>query len=243
MMKRKEYNQSGTRTWLGSWTVVSIFAAAGMVLFALMWLPVQSEQDDSTWRYVDNQVQQLLNEENGSEESGKSVIPKQSVPISNNGKPTSIDAGAFQQPGGHQLGEDSPASLHPVQNKEAVVGSGLMTPSTQGVPHPATAPVDISTPNRTAVPQPETRTNIVSDTTSAVMSKQTTRTDEGMIHINSASEQELTSLPGIGPSKAKAIIAYREKHGMFKAEKDLLKVKGIGSKLYAKIKGHVSIQP
>ena len=48
------------------------------------------------------------------------------------------------------------------------------------------------------------------------------------ININLASVVELEQLPGVGPSTAKAIFAYREKNGAFLKVEDLLKVRGIG---------------
>ena len=50
------------------------------------------------------------------------------------------------------------------------------------------------------------------------------------ININTASESELTGLPGIGPSKAAAIIAYRDANGPFSSVDSLSNVKGIGAK-------------
>lgn len=49
-----------------------------------------------------------------------------------------------------------------------------------------------------------------------------------IVHLNAATVEELTKLKGIGPEKAQAIVAYRERYGHFKAVEDLLKVKGIG---------------
>jgi competence protein ComEA len=49
-----------------------------------------------------------------------------------------------------------------------------------------------------------------------------------LININLASVVELEQLPGVGPSTAKAIVAYREKNGAFLKVEDLLKVRGIG---------------
>jgi len=48
------------------------------------------------------------------------------------------------------------------------------------------------------------------------------------VDINTATQSELESLPGIGPSKAKAILEYRRQHGPFQSVDELEKVKGIG---------------
>lgn len=57
----------------------------------------------------------------------------------------------------------------------------------------------------------------------------------GKIDINRATAEQLDELPGIGAAKAKAIIADREKNGPFQSTKDLLRVKGIGTKLLEKM--------
>jgi competence protein ComEA len=60
------------------------------------------------------------------------------------------------------------------------------------------------------------------------------------ININTASAQELARLPGIGPAKAEAIVQHRAQHPFAKAE-DLRDVKGIGDKLYERIKDQVTV--
>lgn len=60
----------------------------------------------------------------------------------------------------------------------------------------------------------------------------------GVVNINTASEAQLQMLPGIGPAKARAIVEYRAKT-QFARPDDLVKVKGIGVKLMAKIKPYV----
>ena len=55
------------------------------------------------------------------------------------------------------------------------------------------------------------------------------------ININKASKKELTSLPGVGEKKAEAIVSYRKKNGNFKKIEDLMKVKGIGPKVFKKL--------
>lgn len=61
------------------------------------------------------------------------------------------------------------------------------------------------------------------------------------IYINSASIDELMKLPGIGESKAKSIIEYREKNGLFEKIEDITNVSGIGESMFEKIKEHIAI--
>ncbi|HIJ91374.1 MAG: helix-hairpin-helix domain-containing protein [Desulfobulbaceae bacterium] len=61
------------------------------------------------------------------------------------------------------------------------------------------------------------------------------------VDINRATARELTSLHGIGPVKAEAIVEYRQKNGRFNSKKDLLKVKGIGPKLMEKLGSEITI--
>lgn len=63
----------------------------------------------------------------------------------------------------------------------------------------------------------------------------------GTVNINNASETELVSLPGIGPSKAKAIADYRQQQGGFKSIDDLQQVKGIGPATLEKLRAHVTL--
>jgi len=60
------------------------------------------------------------------------------------------------------------------------------------------------------------------------------------VDINSASVEELAQLPGIGPAKAQAIVTHRNEDPFRKPE-DLLKVKGIGDKLYEQIKDQITV--
>ncbi len=63
----------------------------------------------------------------------------------------------------------------------------------------------------------------------------------GKINLNTASQAELESLPGIGPSLAQRIIAYREENGPFKTIEDIQKVKGIGPAIFEKIKDLITV--
>lgn len=62
------------------------------------------------------------------------------------------------------------------------------------------------------------------------------------IDINTASVEELDTLPGIGPKTAQAIVEHRETQGKFGSAEDLLQVRGIGPKKLAAILPHVTVQ-
>ncbi len=61
------------------------------------------------------------------------------------------------------------------------------------------------------------------------------------VNINSASQAELEKLPRIGPKVAARILDYRREHGPFKRVEDLMKVKGIGEKTFARLKDLVTV--
>jgi len=60
------------------------------------------------------------------------------------------------------------------------------------------------------------------------------------VNINTATEQQLAALPGIGPAIAKRIVAYRKDHP-FKQIEDIMQVKGIGPKVFEKIKELIKV--
>lgn len=62
-----------------------------------------------------------------------------------------------------------------------------------------------------------------------------------VININTATQQELTSLAGIGPVKAEAIVKYRQEKGLFKDINGLVDVYGIGKKTLERLKGDISV--
>jgi len=64
-----------------------------------------------------------------------------------------------------------------------------------------------------------------------------------LININTAASFELESLPGIGPTTAGKIIAYREENGPFFAIEDIINVSGIGPGTYERIKDLITVGP
>ena len=69
-----------------------------------------------------------------------------------------------------------------------------------------------------------------------VVNKVNNQNNSNLININTASVSELDALPGVGPSKAQAIITYREENGPFKSIEEIKNVSGIGESSFEKIK-------
>ena len=63
--------------------------------------------------------------------------------------------------------------------------------------------------------------------------------DNAKININTASVEQLTTLQGIGEKKAESIIEHRERFGSFATIEDLKDVKGVGDKIFSKIKDQI----
>lgn len=61
------------------------------------------------------------------------------------------------------------------------------------------------------------------------------------VNINTADEAGLMTIPGIGESRAKAIIAYREENGKFQSVEEIMKIDGIKEKMFEKIKDSITV--
>ena len=70
---------------------------------------------------------------------------------------------------------------------------------------------------------------------------QNTTDDPDKININTASKEELMTLPGIGEAKADAILAYRRENGSFSSIEELKQVEGIKDGVFSKMKDYIEI--
>jgi competence protein ComEA len=66
-------------------------------------------------------------------------------------------------------------------------------------------------------------------------------TPTGKVNVNTASVEQFTVLPGVGPKLAARIVEQRQKSGGFKSAQELMNVKGIGEKNYAKIQAYLTL--
>lgn len=72
-------------------------------------------------------------------------------------------------------------------------------------------------------------------------SKDSNNSGSNLVSINVASIEDFQKLPGVGESKAKAIIEYRNTNGNFNSIEDIKNVSGIGDSLFEKIKNNITI--
>lgn len=64
---------------------------------------------------------------------------------------------------------------------------------------------------------------------------------DGRVNINTASLEQLMTIPGVGQTRGEAILAYRKEHGSFASAEDIINVSGIGNALYEKMKDYIAV--
>ncbi|WP_434063771.1 helix-hairpin-helix domain-containing protein [Priestia megaterium] len=159
-------------------------------------------------------------------ESSDQVISSQDSPF------VMVDIkGAVQKPGVYQLPKDA-------RVKDALAQAGG-----------ATKEADLRQLNlasklqdEMAVYIPAAGEEIPTSSPVSSISSSGTSNDQPLVNINTANTDELQTLNGIGPSKASAIISYREENGLFQTVEDLGQVSGIGEKSLEKIKAQITVQ-
>lgn len=143
--------------------------------------------------------------------------------------------------------EKEPAKANPAPSADAPITS---------IPSSATSSAEIPTSSGQSSTTPSAEPPITSDLSPSAPSGDMPLTstqshsepntepsaNEKRLDLNAATQSQLEDLPGIGPSKAKAILAYRDQHGSFRSVDELLNVKGIGPKVYAKLQPEVYVR-
>lgn len=85
------------------------------------------------------------------------------------------------------------------------------------------------------------KNDINNDYTQAINMENGSMDNEILVDINTATTDKLKTLNGIGDSKAKSIIEYREQNGGFKSIEEIKNVTGIGDKMFEKIKESITV--
>ena len=98
-----------------------------------------------------------------------------------------------------------------------------------------TKEADLNSVNQAQVLEDGTKINILS------INDSNDTQGSSLININSATKEQLMTLPGIGEKKAQAIISYRESHGGFQSIEELMEVEGIKTGIYEKIKDRIKV--
>ncbi|AWD64370.1 MULTISPECIES: helix-hairpin-helix domain-containing protein [Priestia] len=159
-------------------------------------------------------------------ESSNQVISSQDSPF------VMVDIkGAVQKPGVYQLPKDA-------RVKDALAQAGGATKEAD------LRQLNLATKlqDEMAVYIPAAGEEIPPSSPVSSISSSGTSNDQPLVNINTANTDELQTLNGIGPSKASAIVSYREENGLFQTVEDLGKVSGIGEKSLEKIKTQITVQ-
>lgn len=87
----------------------------------------------------------------------------------------------------------------------------------------------------------QSKTTEKSQNTNSISTNVTEKNQNTKVNINTATQTELETLPGIGPSIASKIVSYRKENGKFKSIEEIKKVSGIGESKYANIKELIKV--
>ncbi|MCX6808276.1 MAG: ComEA family DNA-binding protein [Candidatus Berkelbacteria bacterium] len=135
------------------------------------------------------------------------------------------------------------SSEQKIKELEEKLSSSETNTGTEIAPEDIAAAAVTPSSDSSGTPSKTTPKTVTSTSPSSTSSKTATPSESvsKIININTASATELDSLPGIGPSKAAAIIDYRTIHGPFSSIEAIKNVKGIGDVTYSKLKDLITI--
>lgn len=153
--------------------------------------------------------------------------------ISADDKITVYVSGEVTSPGVVTLGKDS-------RIKDAVAACGDFTPLADkgriNLAQKLTDGMQVNVPALAQNSQP-TADNRAANAPSAAKDG----SNAAMVNINTATKDELDTLPGVGPATAEKIIEYRETNGYFKSIEDIKNVRGIGEAKFSKMQSRIQI--
>ena len=218
------------------WMLWGTGMLAAFLLMGGMWSAMSmTDEEQLGWKPVNEAMSELLQQGQDGEETGgppKAASPAE-VPdgaAQAGSEPAESAAGHSGAPAG---GAANPA-LPP--GGEATDGAAAPPGPGQQAGQPATSP-------QAAQPAPSSQAGQSSAGSPSMAAPVPARADDGKINLNTATAEQLDALPGIGASRAKAILEVRERlGGRFTQVEQLLEVKGIGEKMLEKIRPHVTLE-
>lgn len=148
--------------------------------------------------------------------------------------------GAVKAPGVYELPPDSRI------NDAVIAAGGFDSPADTDYVNLAAALSDgmklyIPTLEETADSSTGGASEILSYDTVSHSGDGQTEAGSSLININTASREQLMTLPGIGEKVADRIIEYRDKNGRFSQKEDIMKISGIKEKLFSKISDKITV--
>jgi competence protein ComEA len=176
------------------------------------------------------------------------VSPVATATIERNGVLIVHVTGAVQKPGVYRLqisarvidavtaagGATKTADLERINLAQTLIDTEQIFVPSRTSSRPRTTVAPRLQPSRTTVPL-----NIPGAAAPDAAPSETS--NDGRININSATAQQLDTLPGVGPTTAKAIVSYRSQKGPFSSVDDLLNVPGIGPAKFAAMKSKIRV--
>lgn len=145
---------------------------------------------------------------------------------------------------GEERGEDSATGESGAESPEkerSTIENPTIESSTIESPIIETSTIESSIIESSAIESP-TKESFTKETSATGSSSSKSEKITTKININTASVEELQTLKGIGPATAKSIILYREEYGAFSAIEEIMNVKRIGEKTFAKIKERITVE-
>lgn len=221
--RRSCMNKRSTRNLVSTWLLPIVSTVLGLSVIAVIWLLPQAQGDEG-WYDMSAQIEERLLQEANDEKvdkadqnamEGLSSIPsKLERPAASNVMPIILEdsnTAAVQV--------ESQAHLHePLGPKQQAIVEGQKEQKEQ-----------------------EDASSTVTEQQKAHNSVPPSPVSDGLINVNEANVDELMELPGIGPSKAKAIVQYRDIYGPFQKVDELLEVKGIGPRILEQMRSKVTL--
>ncbi|MDR1376157.1 MAG: ComEA family DNA-binding protein [Synergistaceae bacterium] len=243
-----------------------VLFAAGMLFFltaglVTRLLPLQKENQEETPFVQFSPPPQPFAEEPAARPPQASAVPSKGgtetksavnvLPVSASEADTAADAensknewfvyvtGSVRNPGVYKL----PAGSRLFHLVEAAGGlNGFADPVAVNMAAPLEDGVHIHVP-RKSERSPENPAVIAEPSVTTPRRARSASSAKGLVDVNRASREELTSLKGVGPALAKNIIEYRQKNGPFRSIEDLLRVKGIGAKKLEGFRDSLTLGP